>query len=96
MLYNSLATQGAPNKPPSPRASSPKCSLCEMKRGEDGAAVKVHRRRGRNELWAPQEVTMGEVSAAASVGASALRTEVSTGHPHRHSDQKKDKLLIKR
>ena len=25
-------------------ASSPKCSQCEMKRGDDGAAVKIHRR----------------------------------------------------
>ena len=25
-------------------ASSPKCSQCEMKRGDDGVAVKIHRR----------------------------------------------------
>ena len=40
------------------QASSPKRSQCEKKRGEDGAAVKIHRRRGRNEFWAPQEVAM--------------------------------------
>ena len=26
-----------------------------MKRGEDGAAVKIHRRLSRDEFWAPQE-----------------------------------------
>ena len=36
-------------------ASSPKRSRWEMKRGEDGAAVKAHRPWGRYELWDPQE-----------------------------------------
>ena len=42
----------------------------------------------RNELWVPQgggeaeDAAYFEVSASASVGASVLRTEVSTGHPH--------------
>ena len=38
-------------------ASSPKRSQCEMKRGEDGAAVKVLvPLQGTTKLWAPQEV----------------------------------------
>ena len=73
-------------------ASATKRSRWEMKRGEDGAAVKISRRSQPKEILGTARVArlrgvwgssyVFKVSAAASVGASVLSTEVSPGHPH--------------
>ena len=66
-----------------------------MKEGRNGAAVKVLvPLQGAKKFWEPQgggeaEDAAGSLSAAASVGASVLCTEVSTGHPHPVASTKK-------
>ena len=51
----------------------------EWRSGQNRSALQAEKR-----FWVPQERRCHrfKVSAAASVGASVLRTEVSTRHPH--------------
>ena len=59
-----------------------------MQRGVKGAAVGIIEEKREPEDYSGNRNPVGrwfKVSAAASVGASMLCTEVSTGHPHTSS-----------